>query len=102
MRKSDTYKPTYIFTQISIRPHKQTSLFHIPTRTQYLELIWSRACGKCAALAFWKFNWCLSMKVERLNNKYKIPARRMSILRMEGCETTNFVYRALWSTFTIF
>ena len=25
----------------TIRPHKQTSLFHILARTQYLELIWS-------------------------------------------------------------
>ena len=40
---------------VGLRPHKQTSLFHIPARTQYLELIWSRARGKCAELAFWKF-----------------------------------------------
>ena len=37
-------------TILLVRPHKQTSLFHIPARTQYLELIWSRACGKCAEL----------------------------------------------------
>ena len=37
------------------RGNKQTSLFHIPAHTQHLELIWSRACGKCAELAFWKF-----------------------------------------------
>ena len=47
---------------VPIRPHKQTSLFHIPTRTQYLELIWSSARGKYAELAFWKF--LFSMKVE--------------------------------------
>ena len=40
---------------LGLRPHKQTSLFHIPARTQYLERIWSRARGKCAELAFWKF-----------------------------------------------
>ena len=57
---------------LDIRPHKQTSLFHIPTRTQYLELIWSRASGKCAELgiSLLEVRWCLidgilSMKVER-------------------------------------
>ena len=40
---------------LEIRPHKQTSLFHIPAYIQYLELIWSRVCGKCAELGFWKF-----------------------------------------------
>ena len=38
-----------------VRPHKQTSLFHIPARIQYLDLNWSHARGKCAELAFWKF-----------------------------------------------
>ena len=41
-----------------IRPHKQYSLFLIPARTQYLELIVSRACGIFAESAFWKFG-CL-------------------------------------------
>ena len=37
-----------------IRSHKQYSLFHIPARTQFLELIVSHECGKFADSALWK------------------------------------------------
>ena len=51
-KRNDLARPV-MGTIFLVRPHKQTSLFHIPARIQYLDLNWSRARGKCAELAFW-------------------------------------------------